>query len=201
MRQRYVFSDRPSRGLILFTVMSAAALFGALFGTMCCMRTETRLSQLLISVQEQALGLRRNGEYTKIMLMSVSENAAFLAAAFILGLSAVTQPLELALPFLRGIGFGVLLTGAFSGGACRRTFLTAAAVFPNVFISLIVTVLACREAMYLSDRLTAVCFRDRITDGMAERVKLYSARFAGLLAVSAASAAIECALAKLLMCT
>ncbi len=201
MRERRMFGNSPSRGLILFTVMSGTALFGALFGTMCCIRTETRLAQAVLSVQSRALGIRESGDIMKILLCSLTGNAVFLSIAFMLGLSAASQVFELALPFVRGIGAGVLLTGAFSGGLCRHTFMTAAAVFPGVFISLIITVLACREAMFLSDRLTAVCFRDRITDGMAERVRLYTARFAGLFAACAVTAAADCLLARLLMCT
>ncbi len=197
MREKHLFGEQPSRRLVLFTILCGSALFGALFGTMCCVRSETALGGLLISYRQSVLERRLGGEYLKAMLSSLAENGAFIAAAMMLGLSAVSQPLEVILPFIRGVGLGAVLTGAVSGGLCRGTLMTAAAVVPEVFCSLIVTVLACREALFFSGRLAAVVARDGILDGMAQRSKLFAARSAGLFAVSAAVSAVSAAVCRL----
>ena len=198
MQRERFFGGRPSKSLVMFAVMSGAALFGALFGTMCCLRSDTRLGQWLLSHQCSALQMRFDREYARVMLVSFLGNAVFIALAFVMGLSAVSQLPEFILPFFRGIGLGVTLCGAVSGGFCRRMLVNTAAVLPGAFFSLVITVLACREAVFLSDRLAVICLKDRITDGMGERIKLYAARFAGLVALAAANAVIDCGLSNLM---
>lgn len=198
---RLIKKDRslPSKGLTLFTVLAVSALLGALFGAMCCLRTDSRFSEMLSAAQENSLEVRRSGELAKIMLSSLAGTGVFLAAAFVLGFSAIAQPLEVILPFIKGIGGGVILTQLYGQDPTKTALLRGLAVFPGVFISLIVMIIASREAIYLSDRMFAVCFHERITDGMLGRIKLYAVRFAALVAAMSLCALLDCALAMLLL--
>lgn len=191
--------DKPSKGLTLFTVLAVSALLGALFGAMCCIGTNGALHDTLSSATEKSLDIRRSGELSGIMLSSLMGTGVYLAIAFVLGFSAIAQPLEVTLPFFKGIGGGVILTLLYGQDLSKVALLKGLAVFPGVFLSLIVTIIASREALYLSGRMFAVCFYERITDGMLGRIKLYAVRFAALLAATSLCALIDCAFAMLLL--
>ncbi|MBQ1537853.1 MAG: hypothetical protein IIZ73_06035 [Ruminococcus sp.] len=187
--------EHLSRRLTLFAALCASALFGALFGALCFINADGRLSELLETAQRTSIDIRRSGSIVRLIGSSLMSTGVYLLAAFLLGFSALAQPFELALPFLRGITAGVVLTSVYSGGACKGTLLTAAAVFPGILISVILIVLASREAIYMSSRLFGICFHDRLYQGLLKRAAAYSVGFAELLAATSVSALLDCLLA------
>lgn len=191
--------DIPSKGITLFTVLAVSALFGALFGALCCLRTDSGLAEMLANAEEKTLEVRRSGELSRIILSSLAGTGIYLCIAFVLGFSAIAQPLEVILPFFKGIGGGVILTQLYGQDLSRVSLIKGLAVFPGVFLSLVVMIIASREAIYLSGRLFDVCFQKRIADGMLGRIKLYAVRFAALLAATSLCALLDCALAMLLL--
>ena len=195
---RGLFSDKR---LTLYTFLSVSALLGALFGALCWCNGigSENLSKILDEAQESFFAVRRNGDIPKLLLSALSGTGFYLLAAFLLGFSALAQPLETVLPFLRGMTCGVMMTVSCGGSFTKEAMLRTAAVFPGVLASLIITVLASREALYLSDRLFGICFFKGLTEGLGERVKVYAVRFAGLLAAASVSALLDGGLAVLLL--
>lgn len=193
------FAIPCSRGLTLFAALSVSALLGALVGALCCRYSGSQLSELLNSAEENYFAVRRSGDLSGILLGSFAGTGFYLLLTFLLGFSAVAQPFEFAVPFLRGLGCGVTLTQIYGDSFSSDSALRAAAAFPGIFISLALTVLASREAIFLSGRLFRVCFRDKLFDGLLSRVKLYAARFLAFLAAASAASAIDCALSMLLL--
>lgn len=187
--------ERMQKRLTLFAALCVSALFGALFGALCFINADGRLAGILESAQRTSIDIRRSGSIVKLIGSSLMSTGVYLLAAFMLGFSAMAQPFELALPFLRGMTAGVVLTSIYSGGACRATVLTAAAVFPGILISVILIVLAAREAIYMSSRLFDICFHDRLYQGLLKRSAAYSVCFAELIAATSVSALLDCLLA------
>lgn len=187
------------RGLTLFASLSLSALLGVLMGAICYCYVDSQLSELLRSAEENFFTVRRGGDFTGILFSSLAGTGVYLLVTFMLGFSAIAQPFEMLMPFFRGLGCGVVLTQIYGGSFSKLTALKAAAVFPGVLISLVVIILASREAIYLSGKLFRVCFQDRLFDGLLKRVKLYMVRFLAFLAAASAAAAIDCALAILLL--
>ncbi len=190
---------RSSRGLTLFAAMSLASLLGALFGALCCVYMDSSLADILSETEESLLNVRREGDLTRILFTSLSSTGVYLLAAFLLGFSAIAQPAELMLPFLRGMGGGVILVQAYGESLSKATAIKAAVIFPGVFISLLAVILAAREALLLSNRLLSIVIHDKLFDGLLNRTKLYITRFVGLLALTSVGAAIDTALAMLLL--
>ncbi|MCD8095349.1 MAG: hypothetical protein LUE12_04395 [Ruminococcus sp.] len=188
-----------THGLTLFAALCSSALFGALFGALCCLYIDSQLAETLKSAEESTLALRRSGSLPEILFYSLLTTGAYLLIAFVLGLCLVSQPFEFLIPFSKGVSGGVILTEIYGGEFSKLAALKAAAVFPGVFISIVVTVLAAREAVYMSNRLFAVCTQDKLVNGLQNRLKLYVTRFLGLLAITSVAAALDTVLAILLL--
>lgn len=187
--------ERLQRRLTLFAALCASALFGALFGALCYINTDSRLAEMLRSAQDSSLEIRRSGSLVRMIGSSMMSTGFYILVAYMLGFSALAQPFEMILPFLRGMTAGVVLTSVYSGGLCRDTLLTAAALFPGILLSIVIIILAGREALYMSGRLFDICFHDRLYDGLLRHSAAYSVRFAELLAGASAAAFADCLLA------
>ena len=192
-------SSLADKRLFLYALLTLAALLGALFGALCWCYGSGRLSELLGSAKESYLSARRCGDVTRLLLGALTGMGTFLLAELLLSLSAVGQPFEVALPFLRGTVCGVILVSVNGGELNAPALLRTVAVFPGVLISLIITVLAAREAVCLSDRLFRICFAGEQSDGLFARIKLCGARFAVLTAAMSAGALVDCGLSMLVL--
>ena len=200
MRTRFeAGSAYADKRLTLYAVLSLTALLGALFGALCWCYGSGELSELLDNARERYLAERRGGEFIGVLTASLSGMGTFLLAEFLLGFSAIAQPLEALLPFLRGAVCGVILISVNGGALDKAALIRTSAVFLGLLISLTVTVFAAREAIYLSGRLFRICFAGGLPDGIFGRIRLYAARFVILLAASSAGALIDCGLSVLLL--
>ena len=183
------------RRLAVFAALCVSALLGALFGSLCFINTDGRFSGILEAARSSCLDARRSGSLVKMIGSSLMSTGFYLFVAYMLGFSAMAQPFEFLLPFLKGMTVGVVLTSIYGGSITGSSLLSAAAVYPGALLSVIVTVLASREAVFLSSRLFGICFHNRLYDGLLERSVNYSVKFAELLAVSSIAALIDCLLA------
>ncbi len=188
----------PPRSLTLFSILAVSALMGALFGVLCRGFVGADVSEALEKAEQTYFDIRIHGSLAKIMLGALAGTGFYLVAAFALGFSALAQPFELLLPFFKGLGSGVLLAQIYGTSPGEFEISKFLAVFPSCLVSLIIIILASREAMYLSGRLFGICVKIGVIAEMGERVKLYGARFLALAAVMAVEAAIEPLLARLL---
>lgn len=192
-------ADEPNRRrLTLFAALCISALLGALFGALCYISTDGKLSELLEAAQESSLSARRSGSLAGIIGGSLLSTGFYLLLAFMLGFSALAQPFEFLLPFLRGMSAGVILTSLYSCGFSKISVMRTAAVFPGMFLSIIIVVLAAREAVYMSAKLFDICFHDRLYDGLLRKSGEYAVRFAEFAAAASAAALADCILAILL---
>jgi hypothetical protein len=191
--------SEPTRGLTLFSVFAVSALLGVLFGAICYCYVDSELSEQLKSAEYSLFSIRRSGNFSRILLTSLAGTGFYLAVAFFLGFSALSQPFELLIPFFHGVSSGVMLTQIYGGNFSKLLLLKAAAVLPGTLISLTVIILAGREAFYLSCKLFTACFHERLFDGLLKRIKLYTVRFFALLAAASVSSVVDCILAMLLL--
>ena len=196
--KRSPFSDKR---LTLYAALSVSALLGALFGALCwCSGVGSeQLSGMLDNAQKSFFEVRRSGDIPALLLGTLSGTGFYLLAAFLLGFSALAQPFELILPFLRGMTCGVMMTVSCGGVFDKSSLMKTFAVFPGVLAALVITVLASREAVLLSDRLFGICFSRGLTEGLRDRIRLYVVRFIGLLAAVSVTAFIDLLLAMLLL--
>lgn len=191
-------NDAFKRPLTMFAALCVSALLGVLFGALSLCYVSDELSEALLSMENGFFSVRANGDFTAILFDSLSANLIFLGISFFLGFGALSQPLSMLLPFARGIGSGVILAQIYGDSFKDFSPLKAAVVLPGIAVSLIIVILASREAIFMSVRIFKICFRDRLSDGLFPKVKNYSAKFVFLLAAASAAALADCVLSLLL---
>ena len=175
-----------------FAFLVGAVLLGVVLGTMAyCFMSGDFLDQLSLA-QENFLDVRRNSDFAVGLMKSLSASTMFLGAVFILGFSAIAQPVEIAVLVIRGMGLGVTMAQVYS--QCGKTGILTCAVLivPAAVISSYALIVGTREALSMSNLLMTNSLSDRPSDGMLSAVKLYGTKFLVLEAVSAVSAAVDC---------
>lgn len=176
----------------LFVFLVGAALIGVLMGVISqCFMSDDFLGQIS-EAQNNFLEIRRNSDYIVVLIRSFSATTMFLGAAFVMGFSAIAQPLEFAVPVVKGMGLGVTMAQAYSQSGRSGIAACALLVVPSAVISTYAVIIGAREAVKMSNRLITNSLSDRAACGMLSHVKLYGTRFLVLEALAAVAAAVDC---------
>lgn len=175
-----------------FAFLVGATLFGVVLGTMAyCFMSRDFLNQLSLA-QENFLEVRRNSDFAVVLMKSLSTSTMFLGAVFVLGFSAIAQPVEIGVLVFRGMGLGVTMAQVYTQYGTTGIAICAALIVPSALISAYALIIGTREAVYMSNLLMTNSLSDRPSEGMLSSVKLYGTKFLVLEAVCAVSAAVDC---------
>ena len=175
-----------------FAFLMGMVLIGVLLGTISyCYMSGDFLEKLSLS-QTGFLARREHLNYGEILVKSFSGTTAFLAAAFVLGFCPIGQPVEFAVPLIRGMGLGVTLAQLYSCFGKQGIVFSLLLVIPGAVISTIALAVGVRESIGLSNIYMRVSLADRQVDGLLDTLKLYGAKFLMLEAALAVSAGIDC---------
>lgn len=113
----------------------------------------------------------------------------FIAACFLLGTSFISQPLLIAVPFLKGAGHGVTMAYLYSMGDGSGVLLSLAVVLPSAAVTSLAVILAAREGIRMSCRLFSSAVVGNA--GSPRNIKAYLARFLVLTVMTAAAACVD----------
>ena len=102
------------------------------------------------------LSQRQGAGLVQVFTGAMASGLLFLGAAFVSGFCAIAQPVVLALPLLKGAGFGILAGYVYATRQWLGVGYVAAVLLPGALISALVLILACREALMLSLGLMSV---------------------------------------------
>lgn len=125
-------------------------------------------------------------------MKSLSTSTMFLGAVFVLGFSAIAQPVEIGVLVFRGMGLGVTMAQVYTQYGTTGIAICAVLIVPSALISAYALIIGTREAVYMSNLLMTNSLSDRPSEGMLSSVKLYGTKFLVLEAVCAVSAAVDC---------
>lgn len=176
------------RFFIFLTVMSAVGVF---VGVMCCKWGVSLLSDTSFSA-ENFLRLRESKSFAGILFSSFGSTSVFIIIAFVLGFSAISQPLEVLIPLLKGIILGMLSAEIYIQSQQHGILLSLCLVLPCGIISMYAVISSAREAVGLSNIILTNILTLGHTSGLRETVKLYAVKFLVLEAVTAVAAAVDC---------
>ena len=175
-----------------FAFLVGATLFGVVLGTMAyCFMSRDFLNQLSLA-QENFLEVRRNSDFAVVLMKSLSTSTMFLGAVFVLGFSAIAQPVEIGVLVFRGMGLGVTMAQVYTQYGTTGIAICAVLIVPSALISAYALIIGTREAVYMSNLLMTNSLSDRPSEGMLSSVKLYGTKFLVLEAVCAVLAAVDC---------
>ena len=137
----------------------------------------TRLTQLFVENRSQ------QNFYQNFVAAAVSSLTAAVVL-FLCGFSAVAQPLELLVPFVRGLGFGFSVASIYNQYGTGAAGYVALFILPGMVGASVVILFCCRESLRLSRHF----FRLMNGGEGTYTMRLYLARYgvAALLCVALA---------------
>lgn len=191
MQTRRTSNKVPSKNSF-FAFLVGTILIGVVLGTIAyCFMSDDFLKQMSLA-QENFLEIRKKSDFALILMKSLSSSTMFLGAVFILGFSAIAQPVEIAVPLVRGMGLGVTMAQVYSQSGSKGILTCLIIIVPAAIISTYALVVGTREAIGMSNLLFSNSLSDKATEGMLSAVKLYGTKFLVLEAIMAVSAAVDC---------
>lgn len=175
-----------------FAFLTGAAILGVLMGVISyCFMDEDFLKQMALA-QENFIEMRKQQDFIHILIKSFTSSTIFLGSAFILGFSAVAQPVEVLIPVIKGLGLGVTMAQVYTQNGRDGMLTCLLIILPCAVISMYALLMGVREAIGLSNILMSDILSVKQNNGLLPTVKLYAVKFLVLEAVVAVSAAVDC---------
>lgn len=171
---------------ILLITLSALYFFGVLVGTVLYCTLDGDKMRVLDGLAGSFVAGRLNHTFWQTLINSFSGAFLLLLVCFLLGFSAAAPPLELLVPFFRGLGAGASIAGMYSSYGLAGAAASAVLIVPNAVATAFVMIIAAREAMRFSFGLYRAAF-GRERGGEPMDVKLYFTKFVILCAILAVS--------------
>lgn len=175
-----------------FGFLTGLAIVGVLFGVMSyCFMSAEFLKQLSIA-ERSYIELRQNQDFSQILIKSFAGSSIYLGCALILGFSAISQPIEIIIPLVKGLGLGVCLAQIYAQNGKEGILTGLLLILPCALISMYALIIGVRESIGLSNILLSNMLTVGQTNGLLSTVKLYGTKFLVLEAMTAVSAAVDC---------
>lgn len=122
---------------------------------------------------------------------SITSTCLFLVISYLLGYSAVFQPIILLLPLIRGIGLGYLMSLIYSTYLMKGVLFCAVIIIPSAVVSFFCILFACRESIKLSNLFFFSFAKKNSKQVEMSTVRLYTLKLAILLLISIGGAILE----------
>lgn len=179
-----------------FTALLLALLFliGMIYGVLCFYFSSDTSSAFGGAAVSMAQGYAQR-IHTDSMLICLknafSSTLLFLALAYLLGYSAIAQPIILLLLPVRGLGVGFFMASLYREFGLRGVLYCLLVLLVNLVVSFFCILIACREAFALSNMLFKSFAVPHSPPVTAAAVKLYNLKIGILLAIGFAGALSE----------
>lgn len=144
------YTRRHRQILILGGLFVAGTVLGTLLLRSAGEETLTLLERLLGGLMER----RQLGLYDGF-LSALSSSLLYVGLLFLLGFCAVGQPVIVAAPLVRGLGFGISAASLFARYGASATGFVGVLLLPGMLVSTVALLLCCRLALGLSCGLFA----------------------------------------------
>lgn len=139
---------------VLMVILFAGVLAGAL---LYCNADKLYYSKLEANTVSF---IKKSFEYSFLQLAVNSFAGTFflVLACFLLGFGSVFQPVELIIPFFKGLGLGVSLADIYYSLGFNGIILSLILIIPNAVISSFSLIIACRESVRMSNSIKKILF-------------------------------------------
>ena len=177
---------------ISFAVMAGTLLLGVILGTLsfCFMPQST--TDLLSAAVKDFTGFRQTAGLGHILIDSFFVSTLFIAAEFVLGLSALGHLPELAVLLYRGCGLGIILSQSYVSTDKSKLPAVILFIVPAILVSCYALCLAAKEAVKMSGHILGLMLTGEAASSLPEHFRNYLTRFSALEALAAVSAAVDC---------
>lgn len=170
-------------------ILGALFLSGALLGTVLVGTAGGETIEMLLRVVNGFIENRRGQTLLQNIFSASASSLTFVAILFVCGFCAISQPVTLLLPFIRGLGFGFSAGSLYARYGSAATGFVSLFILPDMLISSVAILLCCKESLRLSGnffRMAAGGARDE-----AYPIRIYVGRYIAAAILCVFSAFIE----------
>ncbi len=107
-------------------------------------------------IAEKFMASRLDKEFAEILINAFCEPFVMLLVCFLLGLSAIAQPIEYLVPVFHAFGTGVTLAGIYDMYGVKGIAMSAVMIIPGTVISAFAVMIAARESLNMSTDVYSV---------------------------------------------
>lgn len=187
---KYLTED-VRRTKVLMLLFSIAAC-GILLGTFVFSRAEDK-SIFLSDVLSNGFIKRSEAQSViDVFNRTVSWTSLIVLILFFSGLSSITQPLEIAVLFYRGVAIGSAVSYTYTGYGKDGFPIVLLMILPYALMSTVIIVFAVREALRSSNVYLMYLSGHAPDEACRPSLKLYLTRFAVLFLFVFLSSVIDC---------
>jgi len=172
-------------------------IFGALFtlgvfiGALLLRSAGEGSISLLESVVGGFIERRRASGLYENVVAAFSSSMLFAALLFVFGFCAIAQPLIVAAPFIRGLGFGFSAASLFAAYGASAIGFVGVLLLPGMVFSTVAILLCCRQALRLSGAFFASMARGGAQPMAPYSLRAYCLSFAAAALICLAGAFLE----------
>lgn len=175
--------------LILLTVLFIGGLFA---GALTVKNSDTALGESVKALIENYSAVRLGESVLHNFLSVLGSEAVFLLLAMLGGVCVVGEPILWLLPFVKGLGIGVISGYLYQTFTLQGMTYFSAFVLPSSVIASAALLLGCKESILTVRDLSRILLKGE-SHGGTELLKLYLLRYAVLLGSLLFSAALSAA--------
>ncbi len=186
--QAFSFIEKNSFFILVIGILTGGVIIGVL---VFCGLDSSSLNKLSF-VSTEFVEERSDVDFLKLFFESFLSLTAQLFVVFILGFWAVSQPVELLIPLLKGLGLGASLAQIYAVSGAKGFLIVLLLIIPYTLVSVFALVIGIREAVRLSNIFARKAFFDTNTNGMKEITSLYCQKFGILEIIMLSASLIDC---------
>ena len=162
-------------------------LLGVSVGTSLYSAAETNTLANLSRLMHGFVENRSHRGFSQNFASAAASSLFLVGVLFFCGFSAVAQPVELLVPFFRGLGFGFSIASLYHSYGAGAAGYVALFVLPGMVLSSLAILFCCRESLRFSRSFF------RLMSGGEGRysVRLYLARYCAAVLVCVTAAFLE----------
>lgn len=187
-RTSLISKKRHYNDLILLSMLF---LIGIFYGTLILRVNIFNNDIIITNLMEEYITKHQEQTVLACFYSSITSTCLFIIISYLLGYSAVFQPIILMLPLIRGIGLGYLMSLIYSTYLVRGVIFCAVIIIPSAIVSFFCILFACREAIKLSNLFFFSFARKNSKPVELSTIRLYTLKLVILLLISVGGAILE----------
>lgn len=169
-------------------------LLGTVLGALLARSAGSDTLALLLRLTNGFLEKRRSQSFLQNLIVSGCTSLGMVAALFVCGFCAISQPLVAALPLLRGMGFGFSITSLYARYGTAAVGFTSVLILPGMVLSTVAILLCCRESLRLSNSVLSLLGSAQQNGRKQYPLRAYLGKYTAAVLLCVVSAVVEAGL-------
>lgn len=172
-------------------LLSMLFLIGIFYGTLILRVNVYHNDVILGNLMEEYINKYQTQTVLACFYSSMTSTFIFMITSYLLGYSAIFQPITLLLPLIRGMGLGYLMSLIYSIYLIKGVFFCTLIIIPSAIVSFFCILFACRESIKLSNSFFFSFARKNSKPVEISTIRLYTLKLVILLLISIGGAVLE----------